>query len=272
MKKLFLIVLAYWIFNFPSNIYSQISNQNDYNKFFGYFPENELGEESVLGTDTIPRNLVKSVLGEKFYKHYMASYTATCILNQSKNITFIMESVDPAGGYYSNYYIITFSPYFKLLKTDHLGVTLLEYNNREVCTFNLYSDTLLQVNHTNIVANENDENIVKSDEYKFYVINSNGFCHLELPSISDARKYPQSSKKILLKSDVENLTKEQLSIMRNEIFADHGYKFKSVRWMEYFNCKDWYYPIYEDVNDKLSVVEKINIATILKFEKSPPPN
>ena len=56
--------------------------------------------------------------------------------------------------------------------------------------------------------------------------------------------------------------------MRNEIFADHGYIFKSQKWKDYFADKPWYTPRYEDVNDKLSVIEKINIQTISELSKN----
>jgi len=59
-----------------------------------------------------------------------------------------------------------------------------------------------------------------------------------------------------------------LSEMRNEIFARHGYKFKNAEWADYFGTKDWYWPKYDDVTDKLTDIERINIALIRILENS----
>lgn len=63
-----------------------------------------------------------------------------------------------------------------------------------------------------------------------------------------------------------HLTIADLDIMRNEIFAEYGYKFKSEKWQKYFASQSWYNPRYDDVNDKLTEVDKANVATILKLK------
>lgn len=58
-----------------------------------------------------------------------------------------------------------------------------------------------------------------------------------------------------------------LSVMRNQIFARHGYIFKNEKWKDYFSKKKWYKPVSNDVNQSLSDIEKINIEHILLLEK-----
>jgi len=60
---------------------------------------------------------------------------------------------------------------------------------------------------------------------------------------------------------------ENLKIMRNEIFARHGYKFKTTDMTNYFGAKDWYVPQYDDVTSRLTEIERINIALIQELEK-----
>lgn len=60
---------------------------------------------------------------------------------------------------------------------------------------------------------------------------------------------------------------EALDIMRNEIFASHGYKFTSTKWQKYFSNKPWYVPKFENVDDKLSDIERHNIKTILEIKR-----
>jgi hypothetical protein len=83
----------------------------------------------------------------------------------------------------------------------------------------------------------------------------------------DVGQYPQSSKRLLTEDDVANMMKEDLEIMRNEIFARHGYCFKKKHLREQFEDKDWYIPNSVDIKDDLTEIEKKNIALIKKYEK-----
>ena len=63
-------------------------------------------------------------------------------------------------------------------------------------------------------------------------------------------------------------TLRNLSEMRNEIFARHGYIFKTDEWADYFGTKDWYWPQHDDVTNKLTEIERINIQLIQILEKN----
>ena len=62
---------------------------------------------------------------------------------------------------------------------------------------------------------------------------------------------------------LEHLSIEDLDVMRNEIYAAHGYKFKSQKWQDYFSKKAWYRPKADNVDAALSEIEKHNIKVIL---------
>ncbi|MEP7237692.1 MAG: YARHG domain-containing protein [Ferruginibacter sp.] len=85
--------------------------------------------------------------------------------------------------------------------------------------------------------------------------------------LMDVGEYPQASKRLLKEDDVNNLMKEDLETMRNEIFARHGYCFKKKNLRELFEDKDWYIPNTVDVKKDLTDIEKKNIALIKHFEK-----
>ncbi|MCL2097648.1 MAG: YARHG domain-containing protein [Bacteroidales bacterium] len=59
-----------------------------------------------------------------------------------------------------------------------------------------------------------------------------------------------------------------LKIMRNEIFARYGYKFKTADMANYFGAKEWYIPQYDDVTSHLTEIERINIAQIQVLEST----
>jgi hypothetical protein len=98
------------------------------------------------------------------------------------------------------------------------------------------------------------------NKYTYYLIEKTGITTLTGSDlISRNRTYPKSSLKLLTKKEIGDLTKSELDVMRNEIFADHGYIFKTDKWKDYFSKQEWYSPRYENVNDSLSTIENYNI-------------
>ena len=79
-------------------------------------------------------------------------------------------------------------------------------------------------------------------------------------------RYPQASERFLSSGDVVNLNKYELKIMRNEIFARHGYIFKTPDMRSYFSQQTWYHGQYDNVNSMLSDIEKRNIELMKKYE------
>jgi hypothetical protein len=82
-----------------------------------------------------------------------------------------------------------------------------------------------------------------------------------------AGKYPQTSMRLLTKSDLEGLPAKELQIMRNEIYARYQFIFAKGGEMEkYFQAQDWYVAVYKDVNKFLTSIEQENIKMIQKYE------
>ncbi len=81
---------------------------------------------------------------------------------------------------------------------------------------------------------------------------------------------PDSDSKKLTKYDLQGLTKAELRIARNEIYARHGRKFQDEALQDYFDEQDWYvgYIEPEDFVDSkmLSKLERRNAKFIMKFE------
>jgi len=75
------------------------------------------------------------------------------------------------------------------------------------------------------------------------------------------------SHKVFTKEELETKTEEELGIIKNEIFASHGYMFTSQEWQDYFESKPWYVPSDEDAINKLTEIEKKNVALILSLKQ-----
>ncbi len=81
-------------------------------------------------------------------------------------------------------------------------------------------------------------------------------------------EYPFASQRLLTADELKKYSKAELKIMRNEIYARHGYIFIAGREMDqYFRTQSWYQPKYKDVNKMFSDIERKNIQTISAAEK-----
>ncbi len=76
-----------------------------------------------------------------------------------------------------------------------------------------------------------------------------------------------ASTKILKESELKNLKKLELELLRNTIYARHGYSFKNKSVSQFFDFQDWYVPVSDDVSERLTTIEKQNIKTLVRFEK-----
>ncbi|MFL9834093.1 YARHG domain-containing protein [Chryseobacterium terrae] len=84
---------------------------------------------------------------------------------------------------------------------------------------------------------------------------------------SDAVFKINASKQKLAEKDIKNLRKLDLQIIKNSVFARHGYAFKKATYRNFFEQTDWYIPVSDNVDNELSSVEKDNVALLNRFIK-----
>ncbi len=80
-------------------------------------------------------------------------------------------------------------------------------------------------------------------------------------------KYPFTSQRYLTREELSSFSDAELKLMRNEIFARHGYIFKTDAMNRYFSRQPWYRPQSDNVIDRLSPIELANVTTIKAAEK-----
>lgn len=71
----------------------------------------------------------------------------------------------------------------------------------------------------------------------------------------------------LTEESLKNLRKLDLEIVRNSIFARHGYSFKKSSLRFFFESSEWYVPISNNVDKELTALEKQNIALLKRMEE-----
>lgn len=79
--------------------------------------------------------------------------------------------------------------------------------------------------------------------------------------------FPEASERLLKEEDVANYIKSELRLMRNSIYARHGYSFKMKDMRSQFDKEPWYMPVSTDVRNSLTEIEKKNEALIKRYEK-----
>ncbi|QIZ05628.1 YARHG domain-containing protein [Priestia megaterium] len=92
---------------------------------------------------------------------------------------------------------------------------------------------------------------------------------LSTDSDSDSGNYilSESEYKRLTESDLADLSLEDLRLARNELYARHGYIFKSEDLNSYFKQKSWYHSDPSFAESALSETEKYNAKFILSKER-----
>ena len=108
--------------------------------------------------------------------------------------------------------------------------------------------------------NDNTSNDYRSDYYT-----KTEDSYVPTDANLDMGLYPYTSLRKLTHADVAHLSKHDLRIMRNEIYARHGYIFQSKDMKQYFSKQSWYRPTTSNV--KLSSIEQYNVNFIKSYEQ-----
>ncbi|WP_438966748.1 YARHG domain-containing protein [Flavobacterium sp.] len=134
----------------------------------------------------------------------------------------------------------------------NLHKKMFEYNpnNKVEYTF-INEDKSNKIKYTDTIDGEVEE----YEDYEFY-------------STTDKVFLKNASKELLEKDFVANLTKADIFILRNSIFARHGFAFRDKQLRIYFENFDWYMPVFGDVKDDLTEIEKQNIDLLLRYEQN----
>ena len=100
-------------------------------------------------------------------------------------------------------------------------------------------------------------------------------CALRLDASAQCRGLPPSdysgslwtSERLIADSDLQGVPTEIVRLMRNEIYARHGFVFSSEDLVQYFARQPWYEPDPTFSEDQLSPVERSNVARLLRHEQ-----
>lgn len=139
-----------------------------------------------------------------------------------------------------------------------------DYNSEEG-TYNgiwdVYFDGEILIHGLSRSSNKYQYEVV--EEFSSKIEEAISFVDFNSPKLSSV---PNTSSRRLIESDLTGLSKKELRILRNEIYARHGYIFKSKDLADYFKQFDWYTPISDDVSSSLTAIEHYNVDFIKNHE------
>jgi hypothetical protein len=184
----------------------------------------------------------------------------------------------PFTGYFSNGKFVVKEPgddrydgvfSFEIINNQLVG-TWEAYKNLEIKKRKFALDKRIYKYDSNITLEENTRYIdwgkkvskAKSDDEFGKWIST------EYASATEKIYSINASNSILTTKDVANLKKGDLTIIRNTIYARHGYSFKSRPLRVFFDQQSWYIPVHADIKQAFTEIEKRNIELLLKYEKN----
>ena len=149
-------------------------------------------------------------------------------------------------------------------------------------------------NDDNIVSSATINGNTKADELNNILsldVNESGIIKLRFRDYKGTKKFRVSSKleevvtetvrtevdyrwlstRYVYDSDLAGLNKGQLRVLRNAIYAMHGYIFNSPELSGYFSSFSWYNPIYtSDIYSTFTELERSNVEAIKDYERFAP--
>lgn len=76
-----------------------------------------------------------------------------------------------------------------------------------------------------------------------------------------------SDTQVITEEFLSTQTKENVALIRNEIYARHGYKFSNETYQNYFSAKPWYHENSAFDESQFNDIEKQNKTIIVEYEK-----
>lgn len=116
---------------------------------------------------------------------------------------------------------------------------------------------IIDIKKDTLLKKTTGSTFIKKDSLRFAKVDSNFIKLL---------KTNATTQHVLTEAEIAGIDKRNLKMLRNEIFARHGYIFKNRQLNDYFLSKTWYHPVSEDVSSKLSNIEKKNADFLKKHE------
>jgi len=162
---------------------------------------------------------------------------------------------------HNNSYIESFDCPSKRPLYSFFGDTLIEVQQGEISEYQYPFHTIYRYQYYRLMP---DGKIIPLKTNRFFPFTK--FVNIDKSYFEGcfSKFIPASEDEMGQVEVIHHLSVNDLDVMRNEIFAEYGYKFKNEKWQNFFGQFDWYEPLYDNVDSLLTEKDKYNIKIILK--------
>lgn len=137
-------------------------------------------------------------------------------------------------------------------------------NGADISKLSIYDKLKEKINSSNYNdftnyynnSNDNTSSTINSSDFEKAFDSSNGYL------------VPDSDSAYLTENELKGFSKNDLALMRNEIYARHGYIFRTEPFVSYFNSKSWYTKnsSFKGNDKELNKYELYNVNLLKKLE------
>ncbi len=187
-------------------------------------------------------------------------------INESSDGTLLFEVKEPGDDKYDGTFTFTIKD--NKLKGEWLAYKKIDISKRK---FNLTKrkftyNAEIMLSNTKRFVDWNEK--IETVEYDAYDGEVEEWIRAEFATATSEIYKINASNTKLTKEVVENLKKGDLTIIRNTIYARHGYSFKNRPLRVFFDDQSWYIPVHNDIKSDFTELEKENIELLLRYEKN----
>ncbi|EAZ96029.1 hypothetical protein FBBAL38_01380 [Flavobacteria bacterium BAL38] len=250
-------LLGYWVGDFKADISEEKTDSIYQEKNY-----NLLNRKITFSIDEIKGD---SIFGHSITAGNISLFKGIVFQNESK---FVIKADEFKQSKYDGLFVMNIS------KNDSLLIgNWVAYNPKELKVATRKYQLQKKIFKYN-PNNKVDEIFINDD--KFNVLKYNDTIDGEAVE-NEFEEYFTNTEKLYeknasideLTSDfVSNLSKADIFILRNSIFARHGFAFRDKQLRMYFEQFDWYMPVFGDVKDELTEIEIKNIDLLLRYEQN----
>lgn len=251
------VVLVFWLMNRgQTKEYDMMQKENLYNNTYPEEGE-DTGEETLNEADFLNSQLIENGTDEYIFE-LPAYWQELCISEMDDDALYYYQNrsrASEAGGY-------LFS--IQKMSAEYYSPDYLWLAESDGDVYALVMPKIPAYDTADPYAKLEYERLLEDVGYvnsSFMLVNHQG---------ESEYIFAQSSSEYLSRSDLEGLTKQELSYARNEIYARKGRRFQDESLQSYFNSKEWYSGTIapEDFTESmLNKYEKANTELILEYEK-----
>ncbi|MEM8888377.1 MAG: YARHG domain-containing protein [Bacteroidota bacterium] len=143
----------------------------------------------------------------------------------------------------------------------------------ESSEYSFFNDSIIEVRTQNYVNEDLPGNEAAGEEpiyYQYFFLRDTEFSFYEKDRPEGKREDDRLDYRIFTKEMLEEYSVSELRILRNSIFARHGYRFKSKDLQAHFLAQSWYTEstkTQDSILKELNPIEKVNIQLIQEMEQ-----